>query len=75
VPACAKPSSPRAGLEAARIDHDIKLYPTAGHGFLNDHDRAELPLRVKAVGKLSAASYHEPSARHARRRIAASFDA
>ena len=26
-------------LTAAGIDHDIKVYPAAGHGFLNDHDR------------------------------------
>jgi carboxymethylenebutenolidase len=62
-------------LTAAGIDHDIKVYPDAGHGFLNDHDPAELPLWVKAVAKLAAAGYHEPSARDARRRIIAFFDA
>jgi carboxymethylenebutenolidase len=61
-------------LEAAGIAHDIKRYPDAGHGFLNDHDPAELPIWVKALAKLSAASYHEPSARDARRRIVAFFD-
>jgi hypothetical protein len=35
-------------LEAAGIDHDRKLYPEAGHGFLNDHDPAEPPLWVRA---------------------------
>ena len=25
-------------LSAAGIEHDIKVYPEAGHGFLNDHD-------------------------------------
>ena len=35
-------------LAAAGIDHDLKLYPEAGHGFLNDHDPAELPLWVRA---------------------------
>jgi carboxymethylenebutenolidase len=61
-------------LEAAGIDHDAKLYPDAGHGFLNDHDPAELPLWVKALAKLTAAEGHEPSARDARRRILAFFD-
>lgn len=56
-------------LSAAGVEHDIKVYPDAGHGFLNDHDPAELPLWVKAIAKLTAASYHEPSARDARRRI------
>jgi carboxymethylenebutenolidase len=31
-------------LTAAGVEHDIKAYPDAGHGFLNDHDPAELPL-------------------------------
>src|SRR5512142_2085544 len=62
-------------LEAAGIDHDAKLYPQAGHGFLNDHDPAELPLWVKALAKLTAAEGHEPSARDARQRIVDFFDA
>jgi carboxymethylenebutenolidase len=60
-------------LTAAGIDHDIKIYPDAGHGFLNDHDPAELPIWVKAVAKLAAAEYHEPSSGDARRRIIAFF--
>jgi carboxymethylenebutenolidase len=61
-------------LTAAGVEHDIKVYPDAGHGFLNDHEPAELPVWVKAIAKLAAASYHEPSARDARRRILAFFD-
>jgi carboxymethylenebutenolidase len=60
-------------LSAAGIDHDVKVYPDAGHGFLNDHDPTELPLWVKAIAKLTAASYHEPSARDARGGIIAFF--
>lgn len=59
-------------LAAAGIDHDIKRYPDAGHGFLNDHDPAELPSRFTAIAKLVVASYHEPSSRDARRRISPS---
>lgn len=62
-------------LTAAGIDHDIKRYPDAGHGFLNDHDPAELPVWIKVIAKLAAASYHEPSSRDARRRIIAFFRA
>jgi carboxymethylenebutenolidase len=62
-------------LSAAGVEHDIKVYPDAGHGFLNDHDPAQLPLWVKAIAKLAAASFHEPSARDARRRIIEFFDA
>jgi carboxymethylenebutenolidase len=61
-------------LSAAGVEHDIKVYSDAGHGFLNDHEPAELPLWVKAIAKLAAASYHEPSARDARRRIVYFFD-
>jgi carboxymethylenebutenolidase len=60
-------------LTAGGVEHDIKVYPNAGHGFLNDHDPAELPLWVKAIAKLAAAEYHEESARDARRRIIAFF--
>ena len=56
-------------LTSAGIEHDIKVYPEAGHGFLNDHDPTELPTWIKVIAKLSAASYHEPSSRDARQRI------
>jgi carboxymethylenebutenolidase len=60
-------------LTAAGIEHDIKRYPDAGHGFLNDHDPAELPIWVKALAMVVAAGYDEPSSRDARRRIVAFF--
>jgi carboxymethylenebutenolidase len=62
-----------AMLADAGVEHDIKVYPGAGHGFLNDHDPAELPLWVKALAKLVHGEYDEPSARDARRRIAEFF--
>ena len=61
-------------LNAAHVEHDIKVYPDAGHGFLNDHDPAELPVWVKGIAKLVAAEYNEPSARDARHRIIDFFD-
>ena len=60
-------------LTAAGIEHDLKLYPDAGHGFMNDHEPAELPRWVMLLAKVTAASYHEPSANDARRRIVAFF--
>ncbi len=60
-------------LTAAGVDHDIKVYPGAGHGFLNEHGPSELTLGDKVVARLAAARYHEPSAVDARRRIVAFF--
>jgi carboxymethylenebutenolidase len=64
-----------AALAKAGIDHDIKVYPGVGHGFMNDHDPADLPLWVRLVAKLAAAEYDEPSTRDSRRRIIDFFNA
>jgi carboxymethylenebutenolidase len=61
-------------LASAGVEHEIKVYPGAGHGFLNDHEPIELPLWVKALAKIVNARYHEPSASDARRRIVDFFD-
>ena len=61
-------------LTAHRVEHDIKVYPDAGHSFLNDHDPADEPSWSLVMGKLSHSDYHEPSAVDARRRIASFFD-
>lgn len=60
-------------LAAAGVDHDIEVYPGAGHGFLNKHGPADLTFGDKLLAKLVAAGYHEPSAADARRRILAFF--
>ena len=60
-------------LTAAGVDHDIKVYPNAGHGFLNQHGRSDLSFGDTLLAKLVAAGYHEPSAQDARRRILAFF--
>jgi carboxymethylenebutenolidase len=62
-------------LAAAGIDHDIKRYPDAGHGFMNDHTPAELSVVDRVIARLVAAGYHEPSSSDARRRIVAFFRA
>jgi carboxymethylenebutenolidase len=62
-------------LTAAGVPHDVKVYPDAGHAFMNDHDAADVPRWAVIASKLSASGYHEPSARDARRRIIAFFDA
>ena len=60
-------------LAAAGVDHDIKVYPGAGHGFLNQHGPSDLSFGDTLLAKLVAASYHEPSAQDARRRILVFF--
>lgn len=65
-------------LTAVGVAHDVKEYPDAGHGFLNDHEGAgdKPPLLFAVMGKLTTGpGYHEPSARDARRRIVSFFDA
>ena len=61
-------------LTAVGVAHDIKTYPGAGHAFLNDHDRTELPALIALQFRLAGNPYHEPSAEDARRRILAFFD-
>ena len=60
-------------LTALGVDHDVKVYPGAGHGFLNDPDPADATPLLVFLAKISGTRYHEPSARDARRRIAAFF--
>jgi carboxymethylenebutenolidase len=62
-------------LTANRVAHDVKEYPEAGHGFLNDHDPGEVPRVFAVMGRLTHTDYHPPSAQDARRRIAAFFAA
>ncbi|HKY48932.1 MAG TPA: dienelactone hydrolase family protein [Acidimicrobiia bacterium] len=60
-------------LTTLGVDHDVKIYPDAGHGFINDHDPADLTPLLLVLGKISRTRYHEPSAQDARRRIASFF--
>ena len=60
-------------LAAARVPHDVKEYPDAGHAFLNHHDPATVPVLMVLLGKLTGSAYHEPTARDARRRIVSFF--
>jgi carboxymethylenebutenolidase len=77
-----KDRSPMGASAAARlehaltvlgIDHDIKVYPEAGHGFINDHDPADRTPLLLFLSKVSGTRYHEASAADARSRIVAFF--
>ncbi|MEZ4520730.1 MAG: nitroreductase/quinone reductase family protein [Thermomicrobiales bacterium] len=61
-------------LSVHEIDHDVKVYPDAGHGFMNDHPSSEVPLWAMISGKLASTDYHEPSTNDARERIIRFFD-
>jgi carboxymethylenebutenolidase len=62
-------------LDALGIDHDVKEYPAAGHGFLNDHrDEPIPPLFALMARFIGGATYDEPSAADARGRIEAFFE-
>lgn len=60
-------------LTALGVDHDVKVYPGAGHGFINDPDPADATPLLIFLATISGTRYHEPSAQDARRRIAAFF--
>ena len=45
-------------LTAGRVIHDIRVYPGARHGFLNDHAPGEAPLLV--AGKFAHTGYTNP---------------
>jgi carboxymethylenebutenolidase len=67
-----------ARLETALVTngvaHDVKEYPGAGHGFLNDHDGAgdPMPVLMKLLQPLIGAAHRDPAAiADARQRIVA----
>lgn len=62
-------------LTAVGVDHDVKTYPEAGHSFLNNHNRADLPALFAVQFRVTGNPYNEPSARDARRRILDFFGA
>jgi carboxymethylenebutenolidase len=66
--------SPRASAHKVGIDHDIRVYPDAGHGFINNHSAADMSGLLVVLNKLSGTRYHERSAVDAHRRIASFFD-
>jgi carboxymethylenebutenolidase len=64
-----------SALAATGVAHDVKEYPAAGHGFLNDHERAggRIPFMIKISGPLTRYGPHEESAKDARSRIVGFF--
>jgi carboxymethylenebutenolidase len=67
------PDRIETALTAGNIDRDVKRYPHAGHGFMNDRKPAELSISDKVIAKLVGARYDEPASSDARTRITAFF--
>lgn len=63
----------KRALVAAGIDSDVRLYDDAGHSFLNNHDREDVPGVFRLFMRFGSTGFHEPSAIDARRRIVAFF--
>lgn len=61
-------------LTTAGVEHDVKEYSDAGHAFLNDHDRAEIPFLFVLISKISGMGYNDAAARDARGRIVSFFN-
>lgn len=64
----------RQALEDNQIPHDVKTYPAAGHGFMNNHPPEEMPIWASVSGKFAATGYHEQSTIDARNRISGFFN-
>jgi carboxymethylenebutenolidase len=64
-----------SALEASGVAHDVKEYPDAGHGFLNDHKAAgdKMPVMIKLMGPVMGFGPHEEATRDARHRITTFF--
>jgi carboxymethylenebutenolidase len=59
-------------LTDANIPHDVKEYPDAGHGFMNDHDRKDVPIIFRIASRIVGGdAYQEAATMDARRRISA----
>ena len=67
-------AAPRRLDRALGIEHDIKVYPNAGHAFLSQSED-EPGMVAGTLAQVTHAGYYEASARDARRRIIAFFDA
>jgi carboxymethylenebutenolidase len=61
-------------LTVAGVEHDVREYSDAGHSFLNDHNRAEVPFLFVLMGKITGAGYHQAAALDARGRIVSFFN-
>ncbi|MCL2450268.1 MAG: dienelactone hydrolase family protein [Polyangiaceae bacterium] len=60
-------------LTTNNVPHDVKEYPTAGHGFMENHVKSEIPWLFVTLAPLIPAGYDEAAANDAEERVAAFF--
>jgi carboxymethylenebutenolidase len=56
------------------VPHDVKIYPGVGHGFMNDHARADQTLLLRFLARISGTRYDGDATADARRRILSFFN-
>jgi len=61
-------------LTDADVEHDVKIYPGVSHGFMNDHDAADMTPLLRILNRVSGTRYDGPATEDARRRIVSFFD-
>jgi carboxymethylenebutenolidase len=64
-----------AALTSNGVAHDVKEYPDAGHGFINDHATAgdPMPVMIRVMAPIMGFRPHAASAEDAKQRISAFF--
>ena len=64
-----------SALQSQGVPHDVKEYPDAGHGFLNDHKAAgdKVPGLIRLMSPIMGLGPHAAATRDARKRITAFF--
>jgi len=60
-------------LTEVRVAHNVKLYPGVGHGFMNNHDPADVTPLLQVLTFVSRTRYDDPATQDARRRIVSFF--
>lgn len=63
----------RTALQTAGVEHEVVEYADAGHGFLNDHAKGEVPFLFQIMAPVIHTQYHQESATDARERIVTFF--
>ena len=61
-------------LTGVDVDHDVRIYPGVGHGFMNDHDQADMTPLLRMLNRVSGTRYDGPATEDARRRIISFFN-